>query len=367
MIALAYALSSLLLQPFSFSASSLISTADRSDFRITDFYYLVADNRNVCELDTSIVIINIDNSDREEITDILEVLQFANPRVVGIDVLFEQPQEDDLRLVEAISQCHGVVMPASVEADSTSKKSGMFKVSGVSCVDSLLVNVTHGVVNFPSLHTNGTVRDFKIEFPTDHNGNLPSFPVAVAKAADPKSFKRLKKRGKDLEAINYPSREFTVLDPSELLDSLDYLNDKIILLGAMTEESDRHHTPVGDAMSGVEIHAHAIATILNGGYLNMLSPTQNNLIAFSLCFIVAFLSLLINPGIKGLLLRILQLSLLYLLLRCGYAMFVDRGVVFDLSMSLLMVAFALFASDVWIGTRTTCRWLIAYHHKKHNT
>lgn len=44
---LAYVLSELMLQPFSFSANSVFSPEDSSDFMITDFFHIVADNRPI--------------------------------------------------------------------------------------------------------------------------------------------------------------------------------------------------------------------------------------------------------------------------------------------------------------------------------
>ena len=81
--ALAFALSSVLLAPFSFSASTLVSAPEKNDFEMTDFYAIVADSRLVRTLDPDIVIVNIDNCDRNAIADVLEAVSLCNPAVVG--------------------------------------------------------------------------------------------------------------------------------------------------------------------------------------------------------------------------------------------------------------------------------------------
>ena len=85
---LAFALSFILMQPFSFSAASLLSSSDGNDFTINDFYNKVADSRLVSTLDSNIVIIDIAESDRDGIAEILETVALCGPRAVGLDVLF---------------------------------------------------------------------------------------------------------------------------------------------------------------------------------------------------------------------------------------------------------------------------------------
>lgn len=112
--ALAFALSSVLLAPSSFSASTLVSAPEKNDFEMTDFYAIVADSRLVRTLDPDIVIVNIDNCDRNAIADVLEAVSLCNPAVVGLDVMFSDARDDDDRLLAAIAECPNLILPAGV-------------------------------------------------------------------------------------------------------------------------------------------------------------------------------------------------------------------------------------------------------------
>lgn len=74
---LAFGLSFVLMQPFSFSAASLLSSADGNDFTINDFYNKVADSRHVTTLDSNIVIVDIAACDREGIAEIIETVSLC--------------------------------------------------------------------------------------------------------------------------------------------------------------------------------------------------------------------------------------------------------------------------------------------------
>ena len=103
-------------------------------------------------------------------------------------------------------------------------------------------------------------------------------------------------------------------------------------------------------MSGLEIHSYALSTILDGTRLNRFPGYVANAVAVAICYLMVLGAIGITSGIKGLVLRLLQLGLLYLLVRTGYWLYVDKGIVADFSKALLMIAFGLFAVDIWNGT-----------------
>lgn len=89
---LAFGLSFVLMQPFSFSAASLLSSADGNDFTINDFYNKVADSRHVTTLDSNIVIVDIAACDREGIAEIIETVSLCSPRTVGLMLCLPSPR-----------------------------------------------------------------------------------------------------------------------------------------------------------------------------------------------------------------------------------------------------------------------------------
>lgn len=83
-----------------------------------------------------------------------------------------------------------------------------------------------------------------------------------------------------------------------------------------------HATPTQKQMSGIEIHAHALSTILNRNYLDTVGTFGNLAIAFALCFILAMIHLRLPAEFKSLALRLIQLILLYFIIRIGYYFFI---------------------------------------------
>lgn len=350
---LAYLLSELMLQPFAFSANSVFSPEDRSDFMITDFFHIVADNRPISELDTSIVIISSDGMTRDSIAYLLDELSLHKPKAVGIDIIFEQPRDNDTLLANAIKKLHKPIM--AVEVEMIDPDDEIFGVAYESAFDSLLIEAEHGSVNLPIKHQRGTVRKYRKTFPT-LGGDIRSFSAELARIAYPAQYRRLMQEPGEEFNINFPSREFVIISKEDFYDHPDTVNSRIVMIGDIYGKDDQHLVPTGKTISGIEIHSHALATILGEHRISPLSKWQNRYIALVLCYLMSFLSLLFDPGYKGIVLRLVQIILLYILIYFGYIWFIDRGVMLDLALPILMVAFALFASDIWIGCRTFLRW-----------
>ena len=346
---LAFLLSFVLAQPFSFSAGTLMSNSDTKDFNLTDFYNIIADSRPVRALDDKIVIVDIDNTSRDDVTDIIEMLSVMNPAAVGIDVTFNEPHADDSRLLHAIENCPDLVLAVGLCAMPGQKDT--FMVDDYSFFYNTHHDIiTHGAVNLPSKSDGSTIRDFPVIFQGQFGKTISPFAVALARKADADAVRLLESRGNKTETIDFPSRTFNVIPWQELPDRPAEVEGKVVVVGAMNEIGDMHRTPVSDKMSGVMIHAYAISTILNGNYYTVAASWLNIGLAFLLCFLLAMASLSLRVQIKGLVLRMVQVLVLYLIIRIGYSMFVDHRVIIDFSFSLLMLTFALFACDVWIGS-----------------
>lgn len=343
--ALAFALSLLLVKPISFSATSLFAPPEKDDYTIADFYADVADRRPVRTLDDNIVIVDIGMMDRYEIAGLLEIVSLCGPRVVGLDVMFEQEMDGDSVLLQAI-EANGstLVMPVTVRqgADGHYALGERSYFHTPRCDDA-------GVVNLPGKVEGGTIREFATSFRMSDGTEWPSFVVAVAEKADPEAMRRLRERGNRLEVIDYPSREFTVIPGEQLFDRAEEITGKIVLIGALNDLGDMHSTPVNSYLSGVRIHASALSTILTGNYYNTGSVVTDWLMAWILCYLVTLAGVVVNVKIKGLVVRVIQLVLVYLTVLIGYKLYVDERIIINFSYTLLMVTFGLFATDIWNG------------------
>ena len=343
---LAFALSCILLSPLTFSAAQMISTPpERNDFTINDFYNHVADSRHVRTLDKDIVIIDIGDCGREEIANILDIVSLCSPRAVGLDVVFETPREDDSHLIQDVASCPNLILAESVGSDDAGKS---FKVDRQTFFADSLKDASFGAINFPTTRRDATIREFRVSYP-DGTSDIPSFALAVTRIADPFAAEKLMLRGNREEVINFCSRTYLTMQPEELADRAPELEDKIILLGSLSGQEDLHVTPVKSAMTGVTIHAHAISTIINESYFYKLNKYWNWVIAFLFCYMVIAISQFIPSGVKGVVMRIFQIFILYLTIRYGYDLFIRHSLIVNFSYSLLMITFGLLASDFWTG------------------
>lgn len=353
---LAFGLSLVIMQPFTISLATLVSAKDRQDFNITDFYNIIADGREVRELDRDIVIVDITGATREDVAFILDVMPDFEPRAVGLDVIFDVPHgEEDSLLINALVRMPDLAMIVDVEGERE-RGAEKFSVSEKSFFVSDLTPGHFGASNLPTKFDGGVVREFAVDYPLVDGGVMPSFPVAVASMVDTSAVSRLRSRGKHLEIINYPSRTFRHVKWENFGDDPDLLRGKIALIGAMENQSDMHATPPQRKLSGIEIHALALSTILNDNYIDSLGSFTNLAIAFVLCFLMAIIHLSLPPEFKSLALRLLQVAVLYAIIRIGYSFFIEHSLIIDFSYTLLMMAFVLFACDIWYGVPGFCRY-----------
>lgn len=350
----AFVLSMVLIQPFSASTAALFSSPEKNDFTISDFYNIVADGRDLAHLDDNIVIVNLDNSDRAEIAGLLNMISLCGPKAVGLDVTFEDRREGDSLLLEAIAMIPALVQPINLVPVQGSDS---FALGGYSYFyrpgdDGFASSA------LPSKYANSTIREFRTVFPTRDAGSLPSFSLALARIADPDAAAELEQRGNKLEVINYHSRRFRCYEPSELIDHAEELAGRVVLLGALHEKGDLHPTPVNSMMAGIFIHANSLATVLDRAYMTSTPRWLQWLFGFLLCYLVVFTHLSLTVRIKGLVLRILQVGLLYATVQIGYYMFLIHNVVMDFSYALLMLTFGIFACDIWNGFAAISDWCV---------
>lgn len=352
---LAFIFSELLSGPFTASVSSLFSTSDRSDFSITDLYNSVADNRAVSRLDDNIVIVNIDDSDRDEIAQILNILNLCGPRAIGLDVTFEDVRPGDSTLLAAIGSTRNLIQPITLVPLPANPDS--FRIVASSYFFNPEFPEGFSGSGLPSKYTNSTIREMKLHYPTlGVEKSIPSFSLALAQISDPEAAKILEERNSELELINFYSRRFRVYEPDELIDHADELTNRIVIIGAMNERGDLHPTPVDALTPGVLIHSHALGTILDKEYTDKASRWAEIALAFLLCYGLVFLNLfLINnkndlaKGGRGFIIRFTQVAAVLVLVIAGYLFFILGHLSIDVTFTLLMLAFGLFACDVWLS------------------
>lgn len=354
--ALSFLLSTWLVSPFTATTASLFSAPEQNDFRFSDIFVQVADNRPVAQHDDRITVLDIGNANRDEIASTLEILAEGGPRAVGIDLLFADTTEYDAHLVAAIQRLPNVVLPAVVEQRGE-RQFDLTELSLGNVGAPAPEHVSYGVVNFPteSGSKHPRVRMYAVDFPLTDGGKLNSFAVELAKVAYPQAADRVMARGQEKGITDYASRVFTTVTADELPARLDEIKDKIVIVSALGDAYDMHSTPLFSYHPGAIINAYQLATVLDGVWYTKAPEWLDLTCAVAACFLIVLMCVTIQPKIRALLVRILQVLLLYAAVRIGYSLYIDRHIVCNFSYTILMIAFGLFANDLWNGVTTLTR------------
>lgn len=342
---LALLLSFVLSSPMTASLSGLFSNPERKDFRTTDLYAQVADGRPVRQWEDRIVMVDIEHAGREEIAECLEILALCEPKAVGLDVNFARPTDNDSVLINAITSLPGLVLPLGLDQTEESR----FSVVDKPFFYEELPGLTYGVVNFPAESSNASIREYAVKFSIDNGDTIPSFPMALAKIGDPDKAALVLSRGTDQEIIDYPSREFRIIKLGEVADNAENLTGRYVLIGALSEASDMHATPIDSYLSGMQIHAYSLSSLLDGSRFTEMPRWVDILLASLSCFLIIYLALSLQGKLRGVALRFVQVAILIGTVLFGYIVYIDRSLICNFSHTILMMAFSLFALDVWNG------------------
>lgn len=241
---------------------------------------------------------------REAYARVIERLIQAGARVVALDVIFDLPSsyglEDDRKLQAALQQYGSkVVLAASYETFET--RSG--SVTQLRSPQELLraTSASVGSVTFP-VEVDGKIHRFASEYIkqlTETQGSLldkiPDFGTATLRAANidfpkPKG-DRIYFRGSvgSFEQIPF----WYVFDQmfwDSNLQSGKIFKDKIVVVGATaTVANDFHPVAVNwlfpERMTGVEIHANALATLMQGNSVKIAFNTSEGSSLFVLALV----------------------------------------------------------------------------------
>ena len=260
-----------------------------------------------------------------------------------MDIHFEEPTEDDSRLLGALQSVPNLVLPLGLASEGD-----RFRIDDKPFFYGQIPDVTYGAINVPTATTKSSIREYAVNFPME-KGSLPSFVTALANKYDQEAVSELMSRGNKVETTAYHSREYRIYGLEEMADRAEEFTDKVVLVGSMSDASDMHPTPINSYVPGLMIHANALSTLLDREWYRSLPRYADYVLAFAICFLIVLATVGIKGGIRGFIVRILQIVLAYCAVRVGYSLFVDKHIVCNFSHTLLMIAFGLFAVDIWNG------------------
>ena len=342
-----------------------------------DFLFRAANLYQKSAPQEKILVVGIDDKSLEQLgrfplwprsyyAQLIDTLAGAKARVVVFDILFSEPTSGDEELAASIGNAGNVVLPViytttlgptitqqTAESESLIKPLEVFQTGAAA--------LGHANV-MPD--ADGIVRRLPIAI-----GNGDGYEPALALSAVAKYLRRpevIESPVKD-NVLPFAGRFIPISDDNEMLINytgspqqsggivnfetvsfIDVVNgkvapalfqDKIVLIGATASGlGDTFLTPMGRMMHGVEIHASAIHTILNG---NFLKPAP------SMLTIVSILVLALLCGLAVLRLRVLWAALSAVFLCLAY--FLVAFSLFDNGLVLNMLCPPLTILGVFVG------------------
>jgi CHASE2 domain-containing sensor protein len=282
------------------------------DFEISDIVYTEPEPgeedkalRPPTTADTNIVLVNIQNLNRAQLAQQIEILNKYEPAVIGIDAFFrkEKGPDMDFPLEMALSQVKNLVLVSELEGGL--EETGCF--DSVSTSHPMFNQYAHnGFANVIAAAEGKGFRTVKDFYPyyCVADTTYPNFTVKVASFFDPAAVERLKERGHEEEYINWRGRynKFLALDWDDVLlekYDLSFIKGKIVLMGYLGPRLgeydliDIFYTPQNKRVAGrsypdtygVTVHANVISQILHGNYLWYMPDWATRLLIFIITYL----------------------------------------------------------------------------------
>lgn len=205
--------------------------------------------------------------DRRFLADLLQVLEKKGVALIGLDILLDQPSEPD-KDAQLLETLHAISVPLVVAwadaLDGLGERQSAFMAS-------YLAGLRHGVPAIVPDPVDGTVRAVflrETRAATPRTGFVAVIAEALgAKIPDGESL-TIRYRGRP-DADTAPFAVYPAHTVALLPD--EWLEGRIVLVGADLDLSDRHRTPfsvasaaAGGDMPGVMLQAHALSQLLDG-------------------------------------------------------------------------------------------------------
>jgi adenylate cyclase len=216
---------------------------------------------------------------------LIDRLRADGARVIAFDVEVRAPTRvaDDNAFVSAVDRAHDVVLATT----ATNGHGGTPVLGGAPLAP---LGARAGVALFPP-DPGAVIRRMPYSV-----GGVDSFAVAAAER-----FLGRPVRGTGTRSIDFagPERTFRTLSYSDILGGRvapGVLRGKIVVVGTSAPAlQDVHATPTTPTMSGPEVQANAIATVLAGFPLRPVSEWWNTLLAVALGLLPALVGLRARP------------------------------------------------------------------------
>jgi CHASE2 domain-containing sensor protein len=347
------------------------------DFDFNDLYYSKVSGR-IDSIDKRIVIVNIGMANREEIAMIIDKVASYKPKVMGLDVLFNEPREEkeDSVLRDCFRRNKNLVLAVKYQTNKQDKLIGGNNVFADS-------STKVGFVNFPYDTDYESIRYYFPFKADDHDKNIviPSFTSALVKEYDKAAYEKILKKSNQKTIINYTRElshkksDYQVVELNQLMNDEVYpgaIEGKIALLAYVNtnpnDVEDKKFTPMNERyygktvpdMNGIVVHANIISMVLDRNYIKKIPSWGNILLAIVICWL--HMSFFVHYYLEShiwfhLAAKIAQVASAIFFVWLGMEIYRRYGLKVDMKMSLVTI---ILAVDVIYFYEAWAVWM----HKK---
>lgn len=334
-----------------FSSIDIFAPIEKKmDFQVSDIYNMLEEDKSERELSKDVVVVSIDELNREQLLALIDTVALYEPKAIGLDIYFSIPKADNSKLLDIVKNTPNMVSISQVQKDTN----GIHYVEKyLSFYDDSIAPPHRGYANLDINHSWTVVRTFLPYVCTREGKIIPGISLELAKIAAPERAQQLMERGNTEEIIDFTHREIEVISAKRLRNPevAKRLTGKVVLIGVIKDTKDIYLTPLKEPMPGVLIHAYAAQTIICGHYIQTREKWVNWTIAFCFCFLLVILLLYASEkkeigSALNLVIRIMVFLSVILFVFLGCWVFTTRHVYVDYSPSLLMLTFGTMAFDI---------------------
>ena len=338
----------------------------------SDIFYRGKASNYLTDTAKKIVIVAIDDSSLRELgrfsswprsfhTKLINTLSENQARIIVFDILFSETSPDDEELAAAIKKAGNVILPFAgtsesrqIDQEEIIEPLQAFEESALATGHAYMIPDDDGVVRrLPLLIPNGDQYEPSLALTT-----VTKYLRRPQIFDSPPDEQHVAMAGREIPLQNYnmlinyanpSSAGFEAISYADVLKGAvtpDIFKDKIVIIGVTALGfGDTFWTPMGQELSGVEIHAQAMNTILSGSFLKPASS------------LITYLSILLLALICGLVVlrfRVVWSALSAIFLCVIYFLasfyFFDQGLVLNMFYPPLSLAAVFIGTNLYVVT-----------------
>ena len=254
-----------------------------SDFSMTDIFYEILGDTREPEMSHAITIVDMGYIfDREGLAKALNDVEAQEPKVIGVDVVFQGFREDAYAdsLVAGVARNYDNIVWSFRMLNNIGGET-QYTESVHSFFAPEVPNMTEGFTEMPRNYYGGIKR--KMMMGSKLMGEpQPSFLAQMLNKYAGSEVVPMESKTLD---INFTPTTFIIVPADSVSKYPELIKGRMVLFGSMTDESDMHYTPLGK-IAGVVLLAYSLQTLLEQKEVKTPDTWVMVVASFLLVFIV---------------------------------------------------------------------------------